>query len=92
MFAKVLGLSDPRYVSKMMEAERGDTVICSCGRGLFLPGDDEAGVREVRQYVGQVEGKGIGSLRSVRSARRWLKDHGVDELVGQTSFGELDED
>ena len=66
------GRDGERTISRLLEIERKDSVICSCGRGLFLPEDSPEGDREVAAYIAEVARKGAGSFKSIRGAKKYL--------------------
>ena len=88
--ARALGLSSQdgsRTVSKLLEKEREEGVICSSGSGLFLPEDSEKGDVEVMAYISQVSRKGAGSFRSIRGAKRYI-DMRLRRKSGQVEISE----
>lgn len=87
--ARAMGLDSQdgkRSVSKILEAERVDSVICSSGSGLFVPEDSEKGDLEVVAYIAEVTRKGAGSFRSIRGARRYIERR-KREKSGQLHIG-----
>lgn len=73
--ARALGMGSrdgQRTVSKLLEDERSEGVICSCGRGIFIPADSAEGDREVAAYIAEVSRKGAGSFKSIRAAKKYL--------------------
>ena len=62
-------------------------MICSCGRGLFLPEDSAEGDREVAAYIAEVARKGAGSFKSIRGAKKYLAQR-ERERSGQVNITE----
>ena len=91
MVAMALGMASrdgQRTVSKLLEVERSDGVICSCGRGLFIPEDSPEGDREVAAYIAEVSRKGAGSFKSIRGAKKYLAQR-QREKSGQMDLSEV---
>ena len=82
------GRDGERAISKLLEIERKDSVICSCGRGLFLPEDSAEGDREVAAYIAEVSRKGAGSFKSIRGAKKYLAQR-ERERSGQMDLSEV---
>lgn len=82
------GRDGERAISKLLEIERKDSVICSCGRGLFLPEDSPEGDREVAAYIAEVSRKGAGSFKSIRGAKKYLAQR-EREKSGQMDLSEV---
>lgn len=82
------GRDGERAISKLLEIERKDSVICSCGRGLFLPEDSPEGDREVAAYIAEVSRKGAGSFKSIRGAKKYLAQR-QREKSGQMDLSEV---
>lgn len=82
------GRDGERAISKLLEIERKDSVICSCGRGLFLPEDSPEGDREVAAYIAEVSRKGAGSFRSIKQAKKYLAQR-QREKSGQMDLSEV---
>lgn len=73
--ARTLGMDTrdgKRVISKILEAERAEGIICSCSMGLFLPMDSDEGDQEVMSYIATVSRKGAGSFRSIKGARKYI--------------------
>lgn len=85
------GRDGERAISKLLEIERKDSVICSCGRGLFLPEDSPEGDREVAAYIAEVSRKGAGSFKSIRAAKKYLAQR-QREKSGQMDLSEVTKD
>lgn len=85
------GRDGERAISKLLEIERKDSVICSCGRGLFLPADSAEGDREVAAYIAEVSRKGAGSFKSIRGAKKYLAQR-ERERSGQIRLTEATDD
>lgn len=81
------GRDGERTISKLLEIERKNAVICSCGRGLFLPEDSPEGDREVAAYIAEVTRKGAGSFRSIQQAKKYLAQR-QQERSGQVRLTE----
>ena len=89
--ARVLGMGSrdgQRTVSKLLEDERSEGVICSCGRGLFIPADSAEGDMEVEAYIAEVSRKGAGSFKSIRGAKKYLAQR-KREKSGQVDLYEV---
>lgn len=89
--ARALGMASrdgQRIVSKLLEAERSEGVICSCGRGIFIPADSAEGDREVAAYIAEVSRKGAGSFKSIRGAKKYLAQR-EREKSGQMDLSEV---
>ena len=89
--ARALGLSSQdgsRTVSKMLEKERAESVICSCGTGLFVPEESDKGDLEVIAYISEVSRKGAGSFKSIKGARRYIQKR-QRRKTGQIEISEV---
>ena len=80
----LMGFSDSRALQSDISRSRdnGQIILSSTAGGYYLPANDE----EVREFVGALQARAIGTFRALKSAREYLK-----EDKAQMSFDDMED-
>ena len=78
----LLGFTDARGLQMDIAKARdnGQVILSSTSGGYYLPANDE----EVREFIGALQARAIGTFRALKSAREYLK-----EDKAQMSFDDM---
>lgn len=81
----LLGFTDTRALQTDISKARADgqIILSSTSGGYYLPANDD----EVREFIGALQARAIGTFKAIKSARKYLK-----EDKGQMSFKDITED
>lgn len=83
--AVLMGFSDSRGLQADIAKARdnGQVILSSTSGGYYLPANDD----EVREFIGALQARAIGTFKAIKSARKYLK-----EDKAQMSFDDMVED
>lgn len=78
----LMGFSDSRALQTDISKARADgqIILSSTSGGYYLPANDD----EVREFIGALQARAIGTFKAIKSARKYLK-----EDKGQISFDDM---
>ncbi|MGN0496200.1 MAG: hypothetical protein ACI4GW_08230 [Lachnospiraceae bacterium] len=81
----LLGFTDARALQTDISKARADgqIILSSTTGGYYLPANDD----EVREFIGALQVRAIGTFKAIKSARKYLK-----EDKAQMSFKDITED
>lgn len=71
--AVLMGFSDSRALQADIAKarENGQVILSSVQGGYFLPASDD----EVREFIGALQARAIGTFKALKSAREYLKEN-----------------
>ena len=68
----LLGFADARGLQTDIAKSRnaGQVILSSVQGGYYLPANDD----EVREFIGALQARAIGTFKAIKSARKYLKE------------------
>lgn len=86
--ASIVGIS-PREVKKRIQIlrESGTHILSSAAGGYYRPTNGKEGIADTRRYISMMETQAKGRFKTIRTAKRWLREQG-QQCIEETTPNE----